>query len=193
MRPATIGQSERDSHLGGSLGSMPTLVGDPQPAEFEALLERRRHLGQDLFDEVWQGVYHMNPAPSGRHADVAQQLAVLLDTPAREAGLVPMVSIFNLGEPGDYRVPDGGLHRERADQVYYATAALVLEIVSPNDKTWEKLPFYAAHGVDEVLVVDPEKQTVQWFALAGEQYEPVEASDLIALAPAELAQPIDWP
>jgi len=61
----------------GSLGRMPTLVRDPQPVEFEQLLERRRALGQDLLDEVWEGVYHMNPAPAARHADVAQQLAVL--------------------------------------------------------------------------------------------------------------------
>ena len=66
---------------------MPTLVRDPQPAEFEALLERRRQLGQDLLDEVWEGVYHLNPAPHRRHAHIAQQLAVVLDGPARAAGL----------------------------------------------------------------------------------------------------------
>ncbi len=172
---------------------MPTLVRDPQPVEFERLLERRRRLGQDLLDEVWDGVYHMNPAPSGRHADVVQQLAVLLEQSAHEAGLAPMVSIFNLGEPGNYRVPDGGLHREREDRVYYQTAALVVEIVSPDDETWEKLPFYAAHQVDELLIVDPQHRTVQWFALAGEQYQPVKASGLIELGPGELAQRIDWP
>jgi hypothetical protein len=37
---------------------VPTFVRDPQPTEFEALLERRRQLGQDLFDEVWEGVLH---------------------------------------------------------------------------------------------------------------------------------------
>jgi hypothetical protein len=42
---------------------VPTLVRDPPPAEFQALLERRQHLGQDLLDEVWEGVHHMNPAP----------------------------------------------------------------------------------------------------------------------------------
>ena len=57
---------------GGTLSVMPTLVRDPQPPELEALLERRRRLGQDLFDEVWEGVLHMNPAPSGRHGDLEQ-------------------------------------------------------------------------------------------------------------------------
>jgi hypothetical protein len=43
----------------------------------------------------------MNPAPAERHAYVAQQLAELLAGPARAAGLVPMISPFNLGEPGE--------------------------------------------------------------------------------------------
>jgi Uma2 family endonuclease len=173
---------------------MPTLVRDPQPVEFEALLEKRRRLGQDLLDEIWEGVHHMNPAPAGRHADIAQQLAVLLDQPAREAGLVPMVSIFNLGEPDDYRVPDGGVHREREDRVYYSSAALVLEIVSPADETWQKLDFYARHHVDELLIVDPQERRVHWLALQPDgQYLPAERSALIELGPAELAEQLDWP
>lgn len=178
----------------GSLDAVPTLVRDPPPAEFQALLERRRSLGQDLLDEVWEGVYHMNPAPHRRHARVAQQLAVLLDRPAREAGLVPMISIFNLGEPEDYRVPDGGLFRPGPDGVYVPTAALVVEIVSPDDKTWEKLGFYAAHGVEELLIVDPQARRVQWLALQpGGEYQPIERSALIALGADELAASIDWP
>lgn len=107
--------------------------------------------------------------------------------------LAPMMSIFNLGQPGDYRVPDGGLHRQREDRVYYPTAAIVVEIVSPDDEMWKKLDFYVAHRVDELLVVDPQARTVQWFVLAGEQYQPIETSGLIELGPSELAQQIDWP
>jgi Uma2 family endonuclease len=179
---------------GGSLEVVPTLVRDPQPAEFEALLERRHRLGQDLLDEVWEGVYHVNPAPHQRHAHIAQQLAVVLDGPARAAGLVPMISIFNLGEPDDFRVPDGGIFRPGADEVYVPTAALVVEIVSTDDKTWEKLGFYAAHQVDELLIVDPQERRVHWLAVQPEgEYREIERSALVALGPAELAEQIDWP
>jgi Uma2 family endonuclease len=178
----------------GSLDHMPTLVRDPPPAEFQALLERRRSLGQDLLDEVWEGVYHMNPAPHRRHAHIAQQLAELLGTPARAAGLVPMIGIFNLGEPEDYRVPDGGLFRPGPDEVYVPTAALVVEIISPDDKTWEKLGFYAAHGVDELLIVDPQARRVQWLGRQSDgRYGPVERSALNALGADELAARINWP
>ncbi len=42
---------------------------------------------------------------------------------------------------------------------------MVVEIPSPGDETWHKLPFYAAHDVDEVLIVDPAEQTVTWLGL----------------------------
>ncbi|MBV9337298.1 MAG: Uma2 family endonuclease [Solirubrobacterales bacterium] len=173
---------------------MPTLVKDPPPAGFEELLARRRELGQDLLDEVWEGVYVMNPAPSEGHADVAQQLAELLGPAARAAGLWPRMSIFNLGEVDDYRVPDGGLLRERLNRVRAPTAALVTEIVSPGDDTWKKVPFYASHGVDELVIVDLQKQGVDWLGLdpSGE-YGPLEQSRLIELGPAELAEQLEWP
>jgi Uma2 family endonuclease len=176
----------------GSLDGMPTLVKDPAPAEFEALLERRRRLGQDLFDEMWDGVLHVNPAPHSRQGKVDAQLAALLYEPAREAGLVQS-GPMNLGESADYRVPDRTLLRPGRDDVYLPTAALVVEIVSPGDDTWQKLDFYAAHGVEELLIVDPQERTVQWLALTREGYQRLERSGLIELGPAELGERIDWP
>ncbi len=135
----------------------------------------------------------MNPARSGRHVLIQQQLGELLGPAARKCGLVPTVGEFNLGEPGNYRVPDGGLHREWRDQVFYPTAVLVVEIVSPGDDSWEKLPFYAAHDVDELLIVDSGERSVSWFARVADRYERVERSALIDTGPNDLARQIDWP
>jgi len=186
--------SDADWHgqLGGTLDEMPTLVRDPQPAEFEALLERRRRLAQDLYDEVWDGVLHMNPAPAGRHGQIDRQLALIL-TPLAQASGLTSTGTFNLGSEGDYRVPDGGLHRDWHDRVVYGTAALVIEIVSPEDETWNKLEFYAAHGVDELLIVDPQQKTVRWMGLEAGEYKHLKRSRLIELGAAELVQRIDWP
>ena len=173
---------------------MPTVVLDPAPHELEALRERRRQSGLDRLDEVWEGVLHMVPAPSDVHADIAQQLAELLGPPARTAGLFPTMHEFNVGQSEhDFRVPDGGLHRARRWGTWEHTVPLVVEIVSPGDETWEKLPFYAAHHVDEVLIVDPAQKAVHWLGLQGDEYQSIERSDLIELGPAELAQQIDWP
>jgi hypothetical protein len=173
---------------------MPTLVLGTPPPELEALLERRRQAGVDRLDEVWQGVRHMVPGPSIEHADISQQLAELLGPPARAAGLRPTMSEFNLGaSEHDFRVPDGGLHRPGAAGIWHATAALVVEILSPDDETWQKLPFFATHHVDEVLIVDPVERTVTWLALRDGEYEPAARSGLIELGASELAEQINWP
>lgn len=165
---------------------------DPQPAEFEALLVRRRRLGQDLFDEVWEGVLHVNPAPHSQHGRLEWQLAGILGPLASSAGLRALGQ-FNLGKDGDYRVPDGALVRPGPDAVYLPTAALVLEIVSPGDESWEKLGFYAAHRVEELLIVDPQEKTVSLMGLERGEYKHVKQSRLIELGAVELAEQIDWP
>jgi hypothetical protein len=173
---------------------MQTLVLGIPPRELEELLERRRRAGIDRLDEVWEGVHHVVPGPSIEHADISQQLAELLGPPARAAGLRPTISEFNLGaSEHDFRVPDGGLHRPGASGAWHATAALVVEILSPDDETWQKLPFFADHHVDEVLIVDPAKRTVAWLGLRDGEYERLDRSRLIDLGPAELAALINWP
>lgn len=170
------------------------LVLDPSTAGLDDVLERRRRSGLDRFDEVWDGVLHMVPAPRGEHAVLSQQLAEILGPLARAAGLTPTMAEFNLGTHGqDYRVPDGGLHRSFPSGVWHATAALLVEILSPDDETWEKLPFYAAHEVDELLVLDPRTRGVHWLVRDGARYVGVARSALIDLAANELAAQIDWP
>jgi Uma2 family endonuclease len=173
---------------------MRTLVLDPPTAGLGELLERRRRSGLDRLDEVWEGVLHMIPAPSGEHAYISQQLAELLGPLARAAGLIPAIGEFNLGEEEhDFRVPDGGLHRGRPRGVWQQTAALVVEIVSPGDESWQKLSFYAAHMVDEVLIVDPQERSVSWLARDGAEYRSIERSGLIDLGTQGLAEQLDWP
>jgi Uma2 family endonuclease len=172
---------------------MRALVLDPPTAGLEPLLERRRRAGLDRNDEVWEGVLHMVPAPSGPHSSIEWQLAQLLRPLAEQVGL-HACGQFNLGEgENDFRVPDGGLHRTPPLATWYSTAALVLEIVSPNDESWEKLPFYAAHEVDEVLIVDPLERKVSWLGLQRGEYRPIERSGLIDLGAQELAEQLDWP
>lgn len=173
---------------------MRTLLPDLPPAELQALLERRKRLGQDRRDEVWEGVLHMVPGPAGEHAMLSAQVKRLLAAPAAAAGLI-VTDEFNVGgSKSDFRIPDGGLHRSQPRGVWIATAALALEILSPDDETWQKLPFYAAHHVDEVLIVDPDTHQVHWLGLtAAGRYEPIERSVLIEFGPTELSRQIDWP
>lgn len=143
---------------------MRTVILDPPTAGLDELLERRRRSGLDRLDEVWEGELHMVPAPTAEHALIGQQLAEILGPIARAAGLICAIQEFNLGESEhDFRVPDGGL------------------------------PFYAAHQVDELLIVDSTKRTVDWLGLQNGEYRAIERSSVIELGRDELAARLQWP
>jgi Uma2 family endonuclease len=169
-----------------------TVVLGERPAELQALIDRRHAQGLDLFDEVWEGEYHMAPCTHSRHGRIDQMVAELLGPLARAAGLVP-TGPFNLGTADDFRVPDRGLHRTAPEGVWAPTAAAVVEILSPDDETMEKLPFHARHGVEEVLVVDPEEHRVHVLTRHRATYHETAQSSLLGVDAATLAGGIDWP
>ena len=163
----------------------------PRPPELEALLERRKALGQDRYDEVWAGDYHMVPVPHAVHGYVVHQVGVLLYPLAQRAGLTS-TSAFNLGRADDYRVPDGGLHRGVPSALFVPTAAVVIEVVAPDDETWEKIDFYNACSVGELLIADPAQRSVTLLRREDGQYAEREASALLGVSSAELAAGIEW-
>jgi Uma2 family endonuclease len=164
---------------------MTVVILGPRPPEVDALIERRRALGHDLYDEIWEGTYVMSPAPSTGHGWLQSQLLAHL----RGSDLFA-VGPFNLGGPDDFRVPDAGVLRQKPGAVWMTTAAIVVEIVSPGDRSLEKFDFYAAHHVDEVCVIDPDARTVRWFALRGDRYEEVDAS---AVIDSSALSDLEWP
>jgi Uma2 family endonuclease len=164
------------------------IVGEP-PNQLAAWLESRRARGLDLFDEVWEGVA---PAPRPRHGRIDRQLAVLLEPWARAAGLVSFGAI-NVGEPDNYRVPGGAFLREHPTSTFVPTAAIVVEIVSPGDETYDKFAFYFSRGVEEILVVDSTPGAVQCYARGTDGFERTGRSRLLSVTEEGLAAEIDWP
>lgn len=160
--------------------------------EMTALIERRRALGLDGYDEVWNGVYVMAPLAHSRHGLVKSQLVYALEPRARAAALLAGDS-FNLGEPSDFRVPDAGWHRTAPDELYVPTCALVLEVLSPDDETFAKFDFYAAHGVDELIVADPEARTIRCWHLADGAYVEQPRSALLDVEMSTVVDEVDWP
>ena len=186
-------KAELGDRAGGSLPDVPTLVLDPQPAWVERLLDERRRSGADRRDEVWEGVLHVIPPPSVEHERLAPALHVLLDPHAAAVKLV-VVGTVAIGTEDDYRVPDLALLRPGYAPQWNPTAALIVEIVSPRDDTWEKLPFYARHQVDEVMIAAPAERAIHWLGLGADgEYSPLEQSRLLGVSATELAAQLIWP
>ena len=77
--------------------------------------------------------------------------------------------------------------------VFAPTAAVVIEVASPHDESWEKLDFYARRGVDEVVIVAGETRTVTWLRLEDGEYVEAAHSRLLGEESRDLAARIEWP
>ncbi len=174
------------------MSTMRTLFVTDPPPPVEDWLARRRALGQDRFDEVWEGEYHVSPGPSGRHAQVDDLLGRVLGPLADRAGLKGATAC-NIGVPTDFRVPDRAYFRDGGLDIWNPTAAIVVEVLSPGDESRAKLGFYVDHGVEEVLIVDPDQRSVEWLAGGQHGFEPADGSALLGTTAVELAAAIDWP
>jgi Uma2 family endonuclease len=134
------------------------------------LLAQRRQLGQDRWDEVWDGVLHMVPPPSGAHQRLGAELVAVMLPLGREQGLLCSLDTGQF-DPArgweDYRQPDVALYEpaHASDRGIDGRAEVVVEIRSPRDATYEKLPFYARLGVPELLVIHPSTRMVERFTL----------------------------
>jgi len=149
------------------LTSMQVLMLEP-PKEF--LAERRRN-GADTRDEVWNGVLHVVPPASYAHQRFEFALAKVIDRIVTPRGWETScnVGVFDPERPTrDYRVPDiiVALPKHVAlERGVIGPAKLVVEILSPDDESRAKLPYYASRGVEEVWLVDRELRNVEVLVL----------------------------
>lgn len=146
-------------------------------------VEERQRLGLDGKDEMWDGVLHMVPPASSVHGRFGSDLICALRLAAKSRGL------WNLIEPGvfdpaiagmtSYRVPDLGYARPEdiSQRGIEGRAVLVVEVLSPQDESFDKLPFYRRVGVEEVLFVDPEARTCEVRRPDGDGWHLVHADD----------------
>lgn len=171
---------------------MTTVVVGDRPAELQDWLDRRRELGQDGYDEVWDGVYHVAAMAHGRQGRLQHELPFALRGRARAAGLIGSGPV-NIGRPENFRVPDAVYLRTGETALWNPTAAIVVEIVSPDDESRLKFDFYFRAGVEEVLILDPQERTVEWYVRGGDGFVAAEGSALLGVAATRLHDEIDWP
>ena len=138
-------------------------------------LEERRRRGNDRWDEVWNGVLHLVPAPSSFHQEFEGDLEDVLKPFARSLGLKTFhnLSVFaRVDGERNYRTPDITLVAPEyvTKRGVDARAEFVIEILSPNDETREKLPFYAMCGIPEMWIVDPITRQPEIYVLRGDSY-----------------------
>ncbi len=147
-------------------------------------LAERKRSGAERFDEMWEGVLHMSPSPNPRHQKLNLKLAFYLETHWATPCGGEVIHEINVVHPDDehdwihnYRIPDIVLlspdRLAFEKELYIAGAPLVcIEIRSPKDDSYDKLPFYAHLGVPEVWIIDRDTKRPELHRLCDGGYSP---------------------
>jgi Uma2 family endonuclease len=165
----------------------------------ESLLDERRRLGMDKFDERWEGEWHFVNPPKSWHALLNGDLLRVLGPHADRAGLRSTGDALGVfAAEKDWRVPDQAyLRPEQIVEEGVTGAELVVEFRSPGDESYEKLPFYAGRGITEAMIVHRDRR-FELFRLDGAgAYQPVEdgRSEVLGVTFSTVEGPklrIDW-
>ena len=156
---------------------MVSLITDPR-LETE-LIEQRRRTGADRYDEVWEGVYVMAPLADNEHQGLATRISAALYAAVDEAGMGTVYAGVNVSDRAedwtqDYRCPDVAVFGRNTQATNGKTHWLggpdfVVEIVSPYDRSREKLTFYGRIGTRELLLVDRDPWSLELYRLEGSE------------------------
>jgi Uma2 family endonuclease len=136
---------------------------------------------ENMKAEFINGEIVMHSPVMGRHWDASSNIAGFL---------IPHVRQFNLGKVGIEKVmidcsrnkyePDIVFFKKdkaetfHKEQLLFPPPDFIAEILSDSTRQNDyhvKFQDYAAHGVTEYWIVDPEIQTIEQFILEGDRYE----------------------
>lgn len=142
---------------------------------FEKVQKDRAKEGLDKYDEVWDGVVVVMPLPNDEHQEIVGGLdycitaALGWPNPHR---IRPGVNLSDRAKGWDrnYREPDFVVFLEGNPAVNHNThwvggPDFLVEIVSPDDQSREKLPFYAKLDTKEVLIIDRDPWRLELYQL----------------------------
>ena len=158
------------------------------------VVKARQDAGHDRPDEVWEGTYVIMPDPNREHQRIAARLCAIFDRVIDyEAGdeVHPGLNVTDVEPPGNwlknYRCPDVTVYLSGNPAYEYGGATvggpdLAVEIVSPGDRTRDKLDFYAAVGTKELLVVDRDPWSLELFRLDGDTLTSVDRGGEVTTA-----------
>lgn len=126
------------------------MVNDPQFAS--ELIAERRARQLDRYDEVWEDLYMMSPLANNEHQSLATELSAAIVTAVDWQNLGRTLTGANVSDRRDdwtrnYRIPDVLVFTtdtagEDCGTHWLGGPNLAIEIVSPGDRTLEKLDFY---------------------------------------------------
>ena len=146
------------------------------------IISERQEWGADRFDEVWEGQYMMAPNASWDHQDLVAEIGYILHQVAKELGGYAHqgdnVTDREKNWTKNFRVPDvlvvlPGSKAKKFSAGLIGGPDFVVEVLSPGDRSLDKLPFYAKLGSREVLHLDQKSKDLALYRLIDNQMQSI--------------------
>jgi Uma2 family endonuclease len=165
---------------------MPVMILDPSMEKrFRA---RRKRLGIDKWDEVWDGVLVVPPLPNNEHQtfvlDFCDAIRHVVDRSTGDSVLPGAnVSDRKKGWKKNYRCPDvvvclAGGRAEDCGTHWCGGPDFLVEIISPGEDPQLKFDFYAKVKTRELLIVERKPWAVELYQLRRSKLRLAGRSDL---------------
>src|SRR5436309_1159729 len=143
------------------------------PGLIDLFIRDRQERGADGPDETWEGVYTVPPLPNNEHQDVATALASFLFQVVTLEGRGRVQAGANVSDRREgwehkFRGPDVVVVLNDGKAVDCGTHWIggpdfLVEVQSPGDATEEKIPFYSALKVKELLIVHRDTRALRLY------------------------------
>jgi Uma2 family endonuclease len=154
-----------------------------RPDQFKRLLRRRRAMGGDRYDEVWNGVYVMSPEADNTHQRLARWLSNAIDHALGDRDEIDIFAGCNVSDDAEkwtrnYRVPDvavflPGNPAQDHETHWLGGPDFAVEILSPGDYSRKKFGFYAKVGVRELMLINRRPWTLELYRYDGASWHAV--------------------
>ena len=141
---------------------MTVIVCDPTAEQ--QIIDERKALGFDRYDEVWDGVYVVSPLPNDEHQENVGGLTTWLTVAIQYAGLGKVRPGVNVSDrvvdwEHNYRGPDVVVFTNDTQAnchgaFWHGGPDFAIEVVSQYDRSRQKFDFYAKVNTRELLIVD---------------------------------------
>lgn len=128
------------------------------------IIRRRRRLGIDRRDEVWNGVYVVSPEADNEHQELSTDLAGAIKQALAIPGRVRSIVGTNISDRSEdwrknFRIPDvavflPGNTAQNRQSHWLGGPDFAVEIVSRGDSSRKKFAFYSKVGVRELMFVE---------------------------------------
>ena len=159
-----------------------------EPHLIAEVIADRREREIDQHDEIWDGVYFIPPFTDDQHSElVASLVGIFWHLRDVQPGTHVYPGINVSDRAADWlqnvRVPDLAVYLPDTPAINHHThwqggPSLAVEIVTPGDRTREKLDFYAKVGTRELLILDRDPWAVELYVLKRRKLRLVGSSTL---------------